>query len=84
MVMYWLPDGKVLASGWVNFGPEMLQSKLGTVLAGCIDKTVAGQKFLIFGFEIVLKMVLSSSGENVTKQVQQEARCHTIFAWIKC
>ena len=50
MVKYWLPDGKVLASGWVNSGLEMLTEKLGTVLrknktAGCIDKTVACQKF---------------------------------------
>ena len=51
MVKYWLPDGKVLASGWVNSGPEMLPEKLGTVLekikqtAGFVDKTVACQKF---------------------------------------
>ena len=31
MVKYWFPDGKVMASGWVNLGPEMLPEKLGTV-----------------------------------------------------
>ena len=49
---YWLPAGKLLASRWVNYGPEMLPEKLVTVLeerkkptAGCIDKTVACHKF---------------------------------------
>ena len=32
MVKYWLPDGKVLASGWVNSGLEILPEKSGTVL----------------------------------------------------
>ena len=32
MVKYWLRDGKLLASGWVNSGPEMLPEKFGTVL----------------------------------------------------
>ena len=44
----WHPDGKVLASGWVNSGPEMLPEKLwGKIkqMAGCVDKTVACQQF---------------------------------------
>ena len=51
MVNYWLPEG----TGWVNSVPEILPEKFGTVsekikqTAGCIDKTVACQKFLIFG-----------------------------------
>jgi hypothetical protein len=49
------PDGVVLASGWVNSGPEMLPEKLGAVLekkikkmAGCVDFTEACQNFSIF------------------------------------
>ena len=44
MVKYWLPYCDVLASGWVNSGPEILPEKLGTVLeknittAGFVDK----------------------------------------------
>ena len=51
MVKYRLPDGKILAFGWVNSGPKMLPEKLGTVsrkrkqMAGCVVKTVACQKF---------------------------------------
>jgi hypothetical protein len=29
MVKYWLPDGKVLTMGWVNYGPEMLLESFG-------------------------------------------------------
>jgi hypothetical protein len=32
MVKYRTSDGEVLASGWVNFGSEILPEKLGTVL----------------------------------------------------
>ena len=52
MLKCWLPDGKVLASGCVSSGPEILLEKLGTVLekeeektAGFVDKTVACQQF---------------------------------------
>ena len=51
MVKYWIPDGKVLASGLVNSGLERLPEKSGTVwekinqMAGCVDKTEACQKF---------------------------------------
>jgi hypothetical protein len=44
MLKYWLTDGKVLASGWVNSGPEILPKSFGEKkqkTAGCIDKTVA-------------------------------------------
>jgi hypothetical protein len=48
MMKYWLQDGKVLASRWVNSGPEMLPEKLQKVFekkhskkTGCVDKTVA-------------------------------------------
>ena len=67
--MSWPPDGKVLATGCVNSGPELLPEEREYFwdkrkpTASCIDKTVECQKFRV----CVNSLFMDDSNRNAVK-----------------